>query len=299
MSVQFLASEDALRFAKDGTDAYRIFVAPGAWGERWGRAALISYLGEADLNVGLDHLDAWAKANLWQPQQVWGRQLVKQPAKAPHLLRGADWPRSQVIREHGLKYEIDFSVGYSIGFFYDQRSNREFLIRYRPKKLLNCFAYTCAFSVAAASGGSQTMNVDLSSKALMRGRANFLLNNIALVGHRFLADDVFSVLKRLAHRGEKYDCIILDPPTFSRRAKKTFQVKRDFAELLEKALLCTAPKSHILLSTNCLDINISDLKLIGSRIAAAYQISASFHYPKIPCDILGAHSPSTLWMELV
>ncbi len=300
MSVRFLTSEDACRLAEEETDAYRIFVAPGAWGERWGQCALISYLHEPDLKASMDYLDTWTKANSWYPYHVFARQIVKQPGKenAPYRVRGDEGPVNQIIRENGLKYELDFSSGYSVGFFYDQRSNRKILMRYRPKKLLNCFAYTCAFSVAAASVGSQTVNVDLSSRVLTRGRTNFLLNNIATAGHRFLADDAFSVLKRMARRGEKYDCVILDPPTFSRWGKKSFQVERDLPHLLRNTLGCAAPGTHILLSTNCSTIQVPDLQFIGSNIADACGISAHFHRPKEQCDILGGHSPSTLWMEL-
>jgi len=301
MSVRFLTSEDALRLAGDETDAYRIFVAPGVWGERWGECVLISYLHESDLKAGVDHLDAWTKRNSWYPRHIFARQIVKQPGKenTPYLVRGGGGgPVNPIIRENGLKYELDFSSGYSVGFFYDQRSNRKILMRYRPKKLLNCFAYTCAFSVAAASVGSQTVNVDLSSRILTRARTNFLLNNIVTIGHRFLADDVFAVLKRMARRGEKYDCIILDPPTFSRWRKKSFQVERDFPYLLRNALSCATPEAHILLSTNCSSIQVTDLQSIGSQIAASYGVSANFHCPEVQCDILGGHSPSTLWMEL-
>src|SRR6185436_243529 len=91
--------------------------------------------------------------------------------------------------------------------------------------------------VAGASVGAQTVNVDLSKKSLARGKENFALNSLPTGDHRFIADDVLTVLPRLARKGEKFDMIILDPPTFSRSHRgKAFQVEQDFEALLLAAL---------------------------------------------------------------
>src|SRR5207249_5097550 len=121
-----------------------------------------------------------------------------------------------IATKHHLKFSNDFGAGYSVGLILDQRENRRFVRQAKPERLLNCFAYTCSFSVAAASAGAQTVNVDLSKKSLEHGRQNFVLNSLSTEGHKFIADDVRPVLRRLARRGEKFDVIILDPPTFSR-----------------------------------------------------------------------------------
>src|SRR5439155_20020731 len=121
-----------------------------------------------------------------------------------------------------------------------------------PKRLLNCFAYTCSFSVAAASAGAQTVNVDLSKKSLERGRQNFALNSFSNEGNKFIADDVRPVMRRLERRGQKFDMIILDPPTFSRtKGGKAFHVEKDFEELIAAALEVAERNARILLSTNC------------------------------------------------
>lgn len=300
MGANFLTVENFSHLAEEETDVYRIFVAPRVWGERWGESILISYFEESDLSDGLRYLDVWTETVLWQPQYVFARRLVKRPGSenSPALVFGSGAPPNLIIQENGLKYQIDFSSGYSTGFFYDQRSNRKLLREYKPHKTLNCFAYTCAFSVVAASVGSQTVSIDLSTRALARGKMNFALNNLPMANQRFLADDVFAVLKRLSRRGEVYDCMILDPPTFSRWGKKSFQVERDFHSLVGSAICCAAPKAHILLSTNCSSLQVSDLKSIASQAAASSKFSVRFHRSEIPCDILGGQSSSTVWMEL-
>ena len=80
-------------------------------------------------------------------------------------------------------------------------------------------------------------------------------------GHRFIADDVLAVLPRLARRGEKFDAIILDPPTFSRnQAGAAFQVQRDFGRLVALALEVAAPGAKILLSVNHSAMRVADLE---------------------------------------
>src|SRR6202022_4983741 len=108
------------------------------------------------------------------------------------------------VTEWLLRYSIDFGAGYSVGLFVDQRENRRYLRQVAPKKLLNCFAYTCSFSVAAASVGANTANVDLSKKSLGRGKENFALNSLPTGNHRFIADDVMSVLPPLPQNVESF-----------------------------------------------------------------------------------------------
>ena len=152
-----------------------------------------------------------------------------------------------VATEWYLRFGIDFGTGYSPGLFLDQRENRRYVRHIAPKRLLNCFAYTCSFSVCAACNGASTLNIDLSKKYLARGRENFALNNLSTIDHRFITDDVRSVLPRLARRGEKFDAIILDPPTFSRSPEgKTFQVQDDFENLLISALAVAERDAHVL-----------------------------------------------------
>ena len=166
------------------------------------------------------------------------------------------------VSEAGVRYGLDFAGGYSAGLFIDQRANRARLRALKPKRLLNTFAYTCSFSVVAALGGAETVSVDLSRRSLTRGEENFQRNGLdPKAGHRFIADDVLAVLPRLARRGEKFDAIILDPPTFSRnQAGAAFQVQRDFDRLVALALEVAAPGAKILLSVNHSAMRVADLE---------------------------------------
>ena len=163
--------------------------------------------------------------------------------------------------------------------------------------MLNTFAYTCSFSVAAAIEGAETTSVDLSKKSIDRGGANFALNGIDAAAHTFIADDVLDVLPRLARRGEKFDAIILDPPTFSRGNKgRKWQVEHDFEGLLLAALELAAPKARVLLSTNCTRLNRRALEAIARFCLKTTRRAATLHQePPLP-DVPVPFGAQTLWL---
>ncbi len=277
------------------TNVCRIVTALDWWAERFGSGVIISHRRDLPADA-LPGIEAWAAACSLDIRRIYARRLVVGPGEdnKPVLLKG-DADSEHTVSEAGLSYQVDFLAGYSCGLFLDQRANRARLHALRPSRLLNTFAYTCSFSVVAASSGAQTLSVDLAKSALARGRRNFEINHLSLDHHRFVADDVLQVLPRLARRGEQFDAIILDPPTFSRAARgRRFQVERDFSHLLDLALACAAPRAAILLSTNCSSLPVSRLRDLASALVP----SARFHSePPLP-DIPSSHAASALWMHL-
>jgi 23S rRNA (cytosine1962-C5)-methyltransferase len=187
-------------------------------------------------------------------------------------------------------------AGYSCGLFIDQRANRGRVRTNCSGTLLNLFSYTCSFSVAAAAAGAQTVSIDLSKVALERGRRNFALNDLSTDGHRFIADDALDALSRLVRRGEKFEWIVLDPPTFSRgRRGRVFRVERDYGRLIEMSFSCAAPGGMVLLSTNCSTLDISKLRALGPRHVPSRV--TFFESPPLP-DIPVRHGASTIWMRI-
>jgi 23S rRNA (cytosine1962-C5)-methyltransferase len=201
--------------------------------------------------------------------------------------------------ERTLRYGIDFGAGYSVGFFIDQRENRRFVRDIAPRSLLNCFAYTCSFSVAAATVGAKTVSIDLSRKSLARGHENFALNSLPTNDHRFLADDVMEVLPRLARKGEKFDVIILDPPTFSRSHRgKAFQVEQDFETLLLAALEVAERDGKILLSTNCSSLRERALEVMARFCLKTTRRAGAFHREGPLPDFPPGVGATTVWLTL-
>ncbi|CAN5816981.1 class I SAM-dependent rRNA methyltransferase [soil metagenome] len=297
--MRWIGPEQVGAFAEAGTDAYRIASGRDARIERFGDGAIISYTNELSALSGA--LLSWCEKTKTAIARVYARRLVVGPGKdnAPQLLEEYSTAGAQpdgVAMENHLRYAIDFLAGYSCGLFVDQRENRVHLRGLNPRKVLNTFAYTCAFSVAAAASGAETVSVDLAKASLERGKANFQLNGLSLDGHRFLTDDVLDVLPRLARRGDKFDAIILDPPTFSRsRAGRVFRVEKDFGILLERAVDVAAPGAGILLSTNCSALQSDDLCAIARRhLRGSISFSNALAQPDIP----SGQGASTVWLRL-
>lgn len=289
-------------FAAENTNAYRLCTRRDGWVERFGADALVSYKTEAAGEQLARELGEWARLGNDSFQRVFGRFLPKQNAErdAPRLLSGdAAQPLERVVQERNLNYAVDFGAGYSVGLFLDQRENRQLVKRSAPPRTLNCFAYTCSFSVVAALGGGATISVDLSRKSLDRGRENFALNGIATDNHQFIADDVLKVLPRLARKGEKFDCIILDPPTFSRsKTGRAWQVEKDFEDLLLAALEVATRQARVLLSTNCTRLDERALEVMARFALKATRRAGTFQ-PATPLpDIPRGAGARSLWLLL-
>lgn len=289
-------------FAAEGTDAYRLCTMADGWAERFGTDVLISAQSAATEERLTTELYLWSLSVDFKFSRVFSRHLPKQNAEraAPRLVVGdADSNLQTLATERKLVFGIDFGSGYSVGLFVDQRENRSLVRRTKPKRMLNCFAYTCAFSVAAASAGAETVSVDLSKKSLTRGRENFALNSLPTAGHRFVAEDVMTFLPRLARKGEKFDMIILDPPTFSRSHRgKAFQVERDYEKLLLDAMEVAERDARILISTNCTTLDERALEVMAKFCLKATRRAGSTHSEPCPADFPANAGAKTIWLTL-
>jgi len=289
-------------FQAEATDAYRLCTIEDGWVERFGQDILISFKRVLARERLLSELQSWASSVGFDVGRIFARFVPRkgEEREPPRLIVGDPGENLQIIAtERHLRFGIDFGTGYSSGLFLDQRENRRYVRHIAPKRLLNCFAYTCSFSVSAAYVGAATLNIDLSKKSLARGRENFALNCLPTIEHRFIADDVRAVLPRLVRKGEKFDVIILDPPTFSRSpGGKTFQVEHDFENVLIDALGLAERDSHILLSTNCSALREHALEVMARYCLKATRRAGTFHrLPQLP-DFPAGAGASSIWLTL-
>ncbi len=301
--LEWISPSTAQRLEGEGTDAHRFASANGTWIERFSSDLLLSYQTERDRDHVLAELDARCAGYGFKARRIFGKHLPRHAAErgAPALLSGeAALPMETEVREANVRFGLDFAGGYSAGLFIDQRENRARLREYRPRRVLNTFAYTCSFSVVAALVGAETLSVDLSRRSLVRGEENFKRNGLETkAGHKFIADDVLAVLPRLARRGEKFDAIILDPPTFSRnQSGEAFQVQRDFDRLVALALEVAAPSAKILLSTNHSDMRLADLERAARSALRLQKRAGRFASSPTLADFSPGHGAKTLWLEL-
>jgi 23S rRNA (cytosine1962-C5)-methyltransferase len=205
---------------------------------------------------------------------------VDRGALAPELpLAGAAAEPELEVHEGELRLGVRLADGLSTGLFVDQRDNRlRVLEAARDKRVLNLFSYTCSFSVAAALGGAKsTTSIDLSARALERGRENFAKNGLAPgARHRLIREDAASFIVRARRRGENFDLVVLDPPTFASTGKKsTFRAARDYAALARDALGVVAPAGVLLAVTNHRGTDQHALRRIlrGAAEAAGRRVS--------------------------
>lgn len=281
----------------EGTTACRVALGRDFWIERFGASALIS--SRSEIGSLPEDLLTQAENAGWALKRIFLRRLVREPGQLDVPIQIFGDPQAsprEVVSESGLLYEIDFSASYSVGLFTDQRANRKFVRERKPTRLLNTFAYTCAFSVAAGHVGAETVSVDVSKSSLQRGRRNFELNGIATTSHRFVPEDVPAYLRRLAKRGEKFDTVILDPPTFGRgESRKTFRVERDFGALLSATSEIVSPGGAILLSTNFSGWTTRHLIAAASGILPP---DTRFQIIPPPPDFFGETPSATVWSLL-
>jgi len=178
-------------------------------------------------------------------------------AEAPELapatpLVGEAAPVPLNVQEGKLRILTELGDGLSTGLFIDQRDNRRRVLELcADKQVLNLFSYTCSFSVAAALGGaSRVTSVDLSGRALERGRANFAANGLVAERHEFVQGDAVRFVRGAVKHGRRFDVIVLDPPSFATVGKATFRFERDITALMADCLRLLAPQGTLLCVTN-------------------------------------------------
>jgi 23S rRNA (cytosine1962-C5)-methyltransferase len=166
---------------------------------------------------------------------------------------GVDWvkgtPQNQrQVQEDGLHYLLDLGRNQNSGLFLDMRYGRQWVrAQAAGKRVLNLFAYTCGFSVAALAGGaSAVVNLDMARAALNRGRENHRLNGHRLDGVNFLDHELFKSWGKVRKLGP-YDLIIIDPPSFQ---KGSFVLSRDYQKILRRLPELLNPDGQVLACVN-------------------------------------------------
>ena len=226
----------------------------------------------------------WKKLDLYQKEPP--RHHCGPEVAAPFLMR-----------ENGLRFEISLQAGYSQGIFLDQRDNRAEVRRLmRPGlRLLNTFAYTGAFSVAAASAGAETTTLDLSQPALDWAKRNFAHNALDPAAHHFCKGDTFHWLRRFAKQGRQFDAIILDPPTFSRAENgKIFRVENDFGSLVALALEILTPDGWLLCCSNCRALPATAFE---RQILTSSRQRLAIRSAPLPADFTGEPYLKSVWVS--
>jgi 23S rRNA (cytosine1962-C5)-methyltransferase len=230
-----------------------------------------------------------------------GAELNKRHREpAPWL--GEPVERELGVLENGIRFLLRPYDGYSVGLFLEHRDNRR-RVRERAagRTVLNAFAYTCGFSVAAALGGAAaTFSVDVSKRYLEWGKRNFAANNLELTGHTFICSDVFDYYRRAKRQGRRFDLIILDPPTFARtkRPKRVFVLADDLERLVAGAIERLNPGGWLLLATNHRGTSRPRLER-AVALASGSRGHQIVERPRLPPDFPGDESyAKSIWARI-
>ena len=157
-----------------------------------------------------------------------------------------DPPTELTIREHDWQLTLDVATGHKTGFYLDQRDNRKLFAdtvrHFGCQRVLNCYAYTGGFSVAALAGGAHDVtSVDSSAPALARAAANVARNGFDAAHHTLLDADVNQTLRHLLAQGRHFDAIVLDPPKFAPTAAHAERAARAYKDINRLAFLLLEP----------------------------------------------------------
>jgi len=155
-------------------------------------------------------------------------------------------------QEHGLSYHLSLGKAQNSGLFLDMGNGRDWVKNNsQDKKVLNLFAYTCAFSIAAIAGGAeQVVNIDMSKGALSKGRENHKLNKQDASKVKYEGVDIFKSYSRLKKYGP-YDLLICDPPSFQ---KGSVNIERDYKKIIKRLPELMAGNGDVLLCLNSPDL---------------------------------------------
>jgi len=165
-------------------------------------------------------------------------------------------PDPHVVTERGARYLVHLQKGQNHGLFLDMAEGRQWVREHAAgHKVLNLFAYTCAFSVVALLGGAkQVVNVDMSGGAMALGQQNHPLNGL-MAGASFLNHDIFKTWGRIT-RGGPYGIVIVDPPSFQ---KGSFVATKDYARLMRRLPELLRPDGRVLLCLNAPELSTAFL----------------------------------------
>ena len=169
--------------------------------------------------------------------------------------RGA-LPESWTVEIDGLKFLLSGTDFGHLGVFPEQRAQWNWIAKCvraaapRRLRVLNLFAYSGGSTLAAARAGAEVCHLDASRGMVEWARENARINELQEAPIRWIVDDALKFLQREQRRGEKYDGIILDPPTFGRGKRgEIFKIEEDLPVLLDAIRATLTPHPGFLLLT--------------------------------------------------
>jgi 23S rRNA (cytosine1962-C5)-methyltransferase len=216
---------------------------------------------------------------------------------------GASPPQNLVVREHGIQLYADLRGGQKTGLFLDHRENRRYVEGISAgRSVLNCFAYTGAFSLYALRGGARAViSADIGKGLATAAAANVALNGFDAARHSFETADCFELLSRYAEAGRRFDLVILDPPSFAKSRQSRYAAIRAYTRLNALALRCVAPGGLLATASCTSQVGPEEFKqMLAAAGASAGRRLQIVHEAGQPLDHpVPAHFPEGRYLKFV
>ncbi|QRN83185.1 class I SAM-dependent methyltransferase [Chloroflexota bacterium] len=281
------------------TEAYRLFNGfyegcPGLVLDRYANTLVILDHGlTADSEVSFDELTDWALSSKFGTDTILlkQRQAKDTASRNGRLLAGSALPKQ--ITEDGIPYALDLQMNQDAGFYLDTRNLRRWLREQADgKKVLNTFAYTGSFGVAAGVGGAiEVIQTDLDQKFLEFALKSWQLNELDSTKTRILPGDFFKVSDRLRRQERLFDIVILDPPFFSTTAAGRVDWQNQTTRLINKVRPLVGHGGKLVVINNSLFLPGEDFMAELQALCESEYLSFGKIIP-IPADITG--TPKTI-----
>ena len=195
----------------------------------------------------------WLRAGILKTRN--GETLTQKRGK---LLFG-DRP-DRKIKERGVWYALDLTMNQDASFYLDTRNLRRWVLEnLSGQSVLNAFAYTGSLGVAALAGGaSRVVQLDRNRQFLNAARTSYTLNGFPIHKGDFIATDFFPEVPRFKRIGERFDCVIIDPPFFAATSKGRVDQVNESARLINKVRPLLNDRGHLIAVNNALFVSGAD-----------------------------------------
>jgi 23S rRNA (cytosine1962-C5)-methyltransferase len=219
------------------------------------------------------------------------------------LLWGKPAPQDWLVQEYDLKFQVNLTTGQKTGLFLDHRENRRFVQSLsQDRQVLNCFAYTGAFSLYALRGGAaHVISTDIGKGLAAAAHANVQLNQFDPNRHEFITADCFDLLQTYVQEGRTFDLVILDPPSFAKTKQNQYAALRAYTKLNALALKCVKVQGMLVTASCTSQISPSAFnEMLAKASTMAERRLQIIHEAGQPLDHpVPAHFPEGRYLKFV
>jgi 23S rRNA (cytosine1962-C5)-methyltransferase len=284
------------RFAPPRTNALRLLHGegdrtPGFVVDRYGPVAVVRTDGEAAEARLPDLVRALAPIAESRGLSTVVHRVPTKESPELRVLWGHAPPAVVLVEEHGVPFVVDLAHGQKTGAFLDQRDNRRRVGELaRGRRVLNLFSYAGGFSLHAALGGAtEVTSVDVAAAAHATAQESFRAAGVETAKHSFVTADVRTFLDAARGRGQAWDLVVSDPPSFAPNEKAVPRALSAYRGLHRACVSVLAP-GGILCAASCSShvdagaflTTLDDAALDGVELRLVELRGAGFDHPTLP-----------------